>query len=309
MNYLLLLTALTLSTIAAFYAISGLVAIFAAAVVPIIVMGSSLEVAKLIVASWMYRNWKQVPLLMKSYFTFALIVLMCLTSMGIFGFLSKAHLDQALPTGDVASQIEIIDYQIDTERQMIEANKSLIAQMDAVVNNKMNQEGRTLVKKGVKDDSLFSDGERKEFLEKEDVAERALQIRRSQAKDRARLIKEIETSQAKILDLQKEKAPINAQLRTLEAEVGPIKYVAALIYGDNPDKNLLERAVRWVIIMIVVVFDPLAVLMVIAANWSLYRGKPTRVARVEEEEVVEEVPPPAKKFVNPSQHLKNSKKR
>jgi len=309
MNYLLLLTALTLSTIAAFYAISGLVAIFAAAVVPIIVMGSSLEVAKLIVASWMYRNWKQVPLLMKSYFTFALIVLMCLTSMGIFGFLSKAHLDQALPTGDVASQIEIIDYQIDTERQMIEANKSLIAQMDAVVNNKMNQEGRTLVKKGVKDDSLFSDGERKEFLEKEDVAERALQIRRSQAKDRARLIKEIETSQAKILDLQKEKAPINAQLRTLEAEVGPIKYVAALIYGDNPDKNLLERAVRWVIIMIVVVFDPLAVLMVIAANWSLYRGKPTRVARVEEEEVVEEVPPPEKKFVNPSQHLKNSKKR
>jgi len=308
MNYLLLVTALTLSTIAAFYAISGLVAIFAAAVVPIIVMGSSLEVAKLIVASWMYRNWKQVPLLMKSYFTFALIILMCLTSMGIFGFLSKAHLDQALPTGDVASQIEIIDYQIDTERQMIEANKSLIAQMDAVVNNKMNQEGRTLVKKGIKEESLFSDGERKEFLEKEDVAERALQIRRSQAKDRARLIKEIEASQAKILDLQKEKAPINAELRSLEAEVGPIKYVAALIYGDNPDKNLLERAVRWVIIMIVVVFDPLAVLMVIAANWSLYRGRPTRVERVEEE-VVEEVPQPAKKFVNPSQHLKNSQKR
>jgi len=307
MNYLLLVTALTLSTIAAFYAISGLVAIFAAAVVPIIVMGSSLEVAKLIVASWMYRNWKQVPLLMKSYFTFALIILMCLTSMGIFGFLSKAHLDQALPTGDVASQIEIIDYQIDTERQMIEANKSLIAQMDAVVNNKMNQEGRTLVKKGIKEESLFSDGERKEFLEKEDVAERALQIRRSQAKDRARLIKEIEASQAKILDLQKEKAPINAELRTLEAEVGPIKYVAALIYGDNPDKNLLERAVRWVIIMIVVVFDPLAVLMVIAANWSLYRGRPTRVKRVEEE-VVEEVPQPAKKFVNPNQHLKNQKR-
>jgi len=285
MNYLLLGTALTLSTIAAFYAIAGLVAIFAAAVIPIIVMGSALEVSKLVLASWIYRNWGEVPKLMKTYFTFALVVLMCLTSMGIFGYLSKAHLDQALPTGDVAAKIELIDYQIETERGNIEANRSLIAQMDAVVNNKMEQEGRTLVKKGTEKKSLFGKGEREEFLEKEDVAERALQIRRSQAKDRAKLIKDIELSQDKILKLQEQKAPISSELRNLEAEVGPIKYVAALIYGDNPDKNLLEKAVRFVIIMIVIVFDPLAVLMVIAANWSLYRRKPTVVEQVEESPV------------------------
>lgn len=254
-------TALTLSVIAAYYSLMGLAAIFAAAVVPIIVMGGVLEAAKLVVASWVYRNWKEAPFLLKSYLSFAVVVLMVITSMGIFGFLSKAHLDQALPTGDYAEQVAFIDEQIAIERETIANSKSLIKQMDEVVNRKMESEGRELKDKN---NNTY----------KEDVAERALSIRRSQSKDRSALTKRINESQDKIIELQKQKAPLSKDLRELEAEVGPIKYIAALIYGDELDQSLLEKAVRGVIILIVIVFDPLAVLMLIAANWSLKHNTP-----------------------------------
>ena len=261
MTVLMFVTALSLSVIAAFYSLMGLAAIFAAAVVPIIIMGSVLEVSKLVVASWLYRNWKEAPFLLKSYLTIAVVILMIITSMGIFGFLSKAHLDQAVPTGDIAEKIVFIDEQIAIERENITNSKSLIKQMDDVVTKKMESEGRELKDK-------------QNNTYKEDVAERALNIRRSQAKDRAKFTKEIQAAQDKIIDLQKQKAPISKDLRELEAEVGPVKYIAALIYGDNPDKSLLEKAVRGVIIMIVTVFDPLAVLMLIAANWSWKHSRP-----------------------------------
>ena len=261
MIILMFVTALTLSVIAAYYSLMGLAAIFAAAVVPILVMGGVLEAAKLVVASWVYRNWKQAPFLLKSYLTIAVVVLMVITSMGIFGFLSKAHLDQAIPTGDYAEQVAFIDEQIAIERETIANSKSLIKQMDEVVNRKMESEGRELKDKN---NNTY----------KEDVAERALKIRRSQARDRSALTKRIKDSQAKIIELQKEKAPLSKDLRELEAEVGPIKYIAALIYGDELDQSLLEKAVRGVIILIVIVFDPLAVLMLIAANWSLKHNTP-----------------------------------
>jgi hypothetical protein len=254
-------TALTLSVIAAYYSLMGLAAIFAAAVVPILVMGGVLEAAKLVVASWVYRNWKQAPFLLKSYLTIAVVVLMVITSMGIFGFLSKAHLDQAVPTGDYAEQVSFIDEQIAIERETISNSKALIKQMDDVVNRKMESEGREL-----------KDENNNTYVE--DVAERALKIRRSQARDRSALTKRIKDSQAKIIELQKEKAPLSKDLRELEAEVGPIKYIAALIYGDELDQSLLEKAVRGMIILIVAVFDPLAVLMLIAANWSLKHKQP-----------------------------------
>lgn len=251
MTYLLFGVALSLSAVAAWYAVAGLVAIFAAAVVPIAIMGTLLEAAKLVVASWLYRSWREIPRLMKTYFTIALIVLMLLTSMGIFGFLSKAHLDQAIPTGDVQAKLSLIDEKIKTEKENINAARKAIAQLDQQVDQTI---ARTDDSKG---------------------AERSIAIRRGQQSERNKLLTEIGTAQSKIAKLQEERAPIAAEVRKVEAEVGPIKYIAALIYGDNPDADLLEKAVRWVIIMIVLVFDPLAVLMLVAANWQLRKDNNT----------------------------------
>ena len=247
MTYLLFTVALSLSALAAYYAVMGLIAIFAAAVVPIALMGSLLEASKLVVASWLYRNWKEIPKLMKSYFVVALIVLMLLTSMGIFGFLSKAHLDQAIPSGDVQSKLALIDEKIKTEKENINANRKELTQLDAQVDQTI---ART-------DDAKGTD--------------RAIAIRRGQQKDRVRILNEIGTAQAKIAKYNEERAPIASEVRKVEAEVGPIKYIAALIYGDESanDTTMLEKAVRIVTILIVIVFDPLAVLLLIAANWNL----------------------------------------
>lgn len=249
MTYLLFVVALSLSAVAAWYAVAGLVAIFAAAATPIVIMGSLLETSKLVVASWLYRSWKQIPLWMKSYFTVALVVLMLLTSMGIFGFLSKAHLDQAIPTGDVAAKLALIDEKIKTEKENINASRKELSQLDSQVDQTI---ARTTDSAG---------------------ADRAISIRRGQQKDRARILNEIGTAQAKIAKLNEERAPIASEVRKVEAEVGPIKYIAALIYDDAADTDTLERAVRIVTIMIVIVFDPLAVLLLVAANWQLRKDK------------------------------------
>lgn len=246
MTYLLFAVALSLSAIAAYYAVMGLVAIFASAALPITIMGSLLEVSKLTVASWLYQNWKAIPKLLKTYFTIALVVLMMLTSMGIFGFLSKAHLDQAIPTGDVAAKLALIDEKIKTEKENLNASRTELNQLDQQVNQTMS---RTDDSKG---------------------AERAIAIRRGQQKDRARILADIGTTQTKIAKLQEERAPLASEVRKVEAEVGPIKYIAQLIYGQEAqDADFLEKAVRIVTLMIVVVFDPLAVLMLIAANWNM----------------------------------------
>lgn len=253
MTYLLFAVALSLSAVAAYYAVMGLIAIFAAAVIPIAIMGSLLEAAKLVVASWLYRTWKEIPVLMKSYFIVALVVLMMLTSMGIFGFLSKAHLDQAIPTGDVQAKLALIDEKIKTEKENINAARKAISQLDSQVDQTI---ARTEDSKG---------------------AERSIAIRRGQQAERTKLLNEIGSAQTKISKLQEERAPIASEVRKVEAEVGPIKYIAALIYGDNPETDVLEKAVRWVIIMIVLVFDPLAVLMLVAANWQLkHYGQPDK---------------------------------
>ena len=249
MTYLLFGIALALSACAAYYSIMGLVAIFAAAATPIFIMGSLLEASKLVVASWLYRNWKEVPVLMKSYFTVSLIILMMLTSMGIFGYLSKAHLDQAIPTGDVSAKLALIDEKIKTEKENINANRKELTQLDAQVDQTLS---RTTEASG---------------------ADRSIAIRRAQQKDRTRILNEIGAAQTKIAKYNEERAPIASEVRKVEAEVGPIKYIAALIYGDNPEDDLLEKSVRWVIILIVSVFDPLAVLLLIAANWQQKRDK------------------------------------
>jgi hypothetical protein len=250
MTYLLFAVALGLSAVAAYYAVVGLIAIFAAAVIPIAIMGSLLEASKLVVASWLYKNWKEIPILLKSYFTVALVVLMLLTSMGIFGFLSKAHLDQAIPTGDVQSKLALIDEKIKTEKENINASRKELSQLDAQLDQTIS---RTTDQGGT---------------------ERAIQIRRNQQKDRNRILTEIGSAQTKIAKLNEERAPIASEVRKVEAEVGPIKYIAQVIYGDA-DTDLLEKAVRFVTILIVLVFDPLAVLMLVAANWQLKKDKGT----------------------------------
>lgn len=255
MTYLLFTTALALSAVAAYYSIMGLTAIFAAAVIPILVMGSLLEVSKLVVASWLYRSWKAIPFLMKSYFTTALIVLMLLTSMGIFGYLSKAHLDQGVPTGDIIAQVSLIDEKIKIEKDRIDASRKELSQLDTQVDAALS---RTTTAGG---------------------NERSIQIRRNQQKDRDRIASDIAKAQAKIASLTEERVPLAGKVRQIEAEVGPLKYIAALIYGDVQDHTLLESAVRIVILLIVFVFDPLAVLMLVAANWQMKHNSSKQQAR------------------------------
>ena len=242
---LTLATALIISVSAAYYSILGLTAIFAAAFWPIVILGSSLEVGKIVSTLWLHKYWDRAELQYKVYLCAAVAILMLLTSMGVFGFLSKAHSDQGLVSGDVTAKIAIYDEKIKQARDNITTARSALAQMDAAVDQTMS---RSTTEQG---------------------ADKAAQLRRSQAAERNRLLREIDTEQKKIQALNDERAPIAAEVRKVEAEVGPIKYIAALIYGDNPEANLLEKAVRWVIILIVIVFDPLALTLLLAATKTL----------------------------------------
>ena len=243
--WLLLLTGLIISAVAIYYSVVGLTAIFSAAVIPIIIMGSALEVGKLVCASWLKANWERAPRFIKYYMITAVIVLMVITSMGIFGFLSKAHSDQNLVSGDVQSKIAIYDEKIKTSKDNIEANRKALKQMDEAVDQSM---ARSTDEKG---------------------ANRAVSIRQAQQKERARLQAEITAEQKTISKISEERAPIAAEVRKVEAEVGPIKYIAKFIYGERgADENMLEQAVTWIIILIVIVFDPLAVIMLLAAQMT-----------------------------------------
>jgi len=315
--YLALISGLTISAVAVWYSVAGLVSIFAAAVTPIIVMGVALEVSKLIATVWLKLNWQRAPMFIKTYMTAAVLVLMVITSMGIFGFLSKAHSDQSLVSGDVQSKIAVYDEKIKTAKENIDANRKALKQMDEAVDQVM---GRSADEKG---------------------AEKAVAIRRGQTKERTRLLSEIAAEQKAIAQLSEARAPIAAEVRKVEAEVGPIKYIAAFVYGDNPDANVLEKAVTWVIIIIVSVFDPLAVILLLASQYSfqwfrkqdeddnllhktvpLYVAdvgeKPTEeekisetdladeanalIAEIEPEEVLVELPTEPMKFNDPGEH-------
>jgi len=244
--YLALLSGLTISAVAIWYSVAGLVSIFAAAVIPIIVMGVVLEISKLIATVWLKLNWSRAPVFIRTYLLASIAILMLITSMGIFGFLSKAHSDAGLVSGDVQAKIAIYDEKIKTAKDNIDVNRKALKQMDEAVDQVMARSSS------------------------ETGADRAVALRRSQFRERARLQSEIQAEQKTISSLSQERAPIAAEVRKVEAEVGPIKYIAAFIYGDNPDANILEKAVTWVIIIIVSVFDPLAVIMLLAAQMSFH---------------------------------------
>jgi hypothetical protein len=241
-GFIILGTALTLSVVAAFYSISGLVAIFSALPVPIIIMGGALEIAKIVSTVFLHNNWTRLPKSYKMYLIPAVTILMFLTSIGIFGLLSKAHSDQALVSGDVTSKLSIYDEKIKTAKENIESDRKQLKQMDEAVDQIM---GRSSDEKG---------------------ADKANAVRKSQQRDRQALAKDIGANQKIINQLNDEAAPIRAEVRKVEADVGPLKYIAALIYGDSTDANMLEKAVRWVILLIVCVFDPLALTLILAAN-------------------------------------------
>ena len=255
-GFSILTTALLLSLVAAYYSVAGLTAIFSAAAIPVIIMGGSLELGKIAATVWLHNNWRRAGIMFKLYLIPAIAFLMVLTSMGIFGYLSKAHSDQSLVSGDVQSRIAIYDEKIKTARENIEANRKQLKQMDEAVDQVM---GRSSDEKG---------------------ADKAVSIRKAQSRDRIALAKDIEANQKLIAKLNDEAAPIRAEVRKVEAEVGPIKYIAKLIYGDNPDTNILEKAVTWVIIMIVVVFDPLAVVMLLAAQMTFGWRKEEKEVRL-----------------------------
>ena len=235
------LSAISISAIAAGYSIIGLAALFSGATVAIIAMGSALEVGKLVAASWLYQNWKNpnLPTTIKAYLTTAVIVLVFVTSMGIFGFLSKAHLDQMRPEGNNAVQIQLIDKQILSQEVIIQrAEKTL-----------------NLLDKGLE-----------VYIDKEYVS-RGLKERKKQKEERDFLNNEIRVAMDKIAELTLSKGNLEIEQLIIEAEVGPLKYVAELIYGDEA-KDHFDEAVRWIIIVLIFVFDPLAVLLLIAANIS-----------------------------------------
>ena len=259
--FLIILTfisAISISLIAAGYSIIGLATLFAGAATPIIAMGSALEVGKLVAASWLYNNWNDnIPKTLKAYLFTAIIVLVFITSMGIFGFLSKAHLDQVRPTGNNAVQIALIDKQIDQQELIIERAENTLNRLDKALDV---------------------------YIAKEYVS-RGLKERKKQKEERDFLNTEIKNAMDEIAKLVNAKSDIDIAQLKIEADVGPLKYVAELIYGENAKDNF-DSAVRIIILILIFVFDPLAVLLLIAANISLkqWRDKRNEKKKIEEEE-------------------------
>jgi flagellar basal body-associated protein FliL len=255
MAFLVLIAGLLLSGTAAYYSIIGLLAIFPGAVVPIALMGSSLEFAKLVAASWLYRNWDIAPKILKGYFIFAIIVLMFITSLGTFGYLSKVHLESSIGVADNSLEIARIEQQIAAEQRKVGNAQRSLESLDSVV------------------DKAFLDGAR---------------IRNQQKTERTALNSVIESSDAKIEQLTTDLVPLRRSNIESEAKIGPLKYIAELIYGKDEAANYFDSAVRFVIILIVLVFDPLAVLLLIAANISFSQPKK------KEDEVEPKEPKPKK---------------
>ena len=254
--FITLIIAISISAVAAYYSIIGLVAIFSSAVLPVAIMGIVLEAGKLVTASWLYQNWKRINFVIKTYLTFAVVVLMFITSMGIFGFLSKAHIDQTLTSDTSNIEIERIESLITIENRRIENAQKNLDNLERLVEN----------------------------LSAEDAA----YTRRIQRRERSAINETIKEASQKISNYKEEIIPYKKEAVKLEAEVGPIKYISELIY-DNSNSELLEDAVRVVIIILVFVFDPLAVVLLIAANMSFQQEK-LRRKRKRQAQIKKELP-------------------
>jgi hypothetical protein len=246
MTYLTFFAAFLLSGIAAYYSVLGLALIFSGAFWPVVFMGSALEFSKLVTASWLYRNWRNVPILLKTYLTIAVAILMLITSMGIFGFLAKSHIDSTLDAG--ANSVEL---------------------------KTLNQQQK--------------------------IAEERLNYLLARAKDPStasnRLDKQIQDTQKELTTINKQRLPLLKESNKLVADVGPIKYVADVFFGE--DDGALDKAVRLVILLIMLVFDPLAVLLLIAGNISLNQKDVTKTIDTKK------ITPKRKKSIQDTEKLKS----
>lgn len=233
---LLFLCALSLSGIAAYYSIIGMAAIFASAFWPVVAMTGVLEISKLVVSSWLYQKWKIIPFLLKTYLTIAVIILMGITSLGIFGFLSRAHIDQNLNNIEVNLELEKIDSKITGIKSLTDRYENQLSLLDRALTIQLDAKRAT----------------------------QALANRKQQEKERDEIRKKLDDELKTIQDLQSKKTELKQKMSVIESKVGPIKYVAEF-FSDGKDVDL-DKSVRWMILIIVFVFDPLAVLMIIAAN-------------------------------------------
>lgn len=241
LTILLFLSGIAVSIIGAAYSIMGLAALFAGAYWAVVTMGITLEIAKLVTVSWLYRNWnlQLLPNSIRMYLTSAVLMLMFITSVGIFGFLSKAHLDQATPNTGNRLLVKNVERQIDSEKKSIDGAQKIIDQLDKALDKVIDKD-----------------------------ADKGLVERQKQQNERNRANNLIANSSKKITDLSNQKLKLDKDQLAIDKDIGPFKYVAELIYGDSMDGNL-DRAVRMVIICLILVFDPLAVLMLIAFNVSI----------------------------------------
>ena len=235
-----LFVALSISAVAAYYSIVGLMAIFSAAAFSIAVMGVVLEIGKLVTASWLYQNWKTVPKVLKYYLTSAVVILMFITSMGIFGYLSKSHIDAGTNTSQVTVKLDRVNSRIASEQKVIDRAERQLENLDKALER---------------------------YVELGAVS-KGLDRRISQEEERLKLTNMVNKSQDKIDEYLDQKSEYELEIKNFEVEVGPLKYISALLYGDDA-LTFLENAVRWVILILVFVFDPLAVLLVVAANITI----------------------------------------
>jgi hypothetical protein len=252
MVYLTLISALAIAGVAAWYSIVGLMAIFAGAIIPIAIMGGVLEIGKLVTAAWLHQNWKKTRWWMKTYLTTAVFLLMFITSLGIFGFLSKAHLEHSIATGGTNElQITQLERQLAREQSKITDAERVLDQLDKAV--------ETLISY----DRIRGRGG-------------SIAVRESQREERQGLNDQIEDAYESIEILQTKLTPLQQEKLAIEVEVGPLKYIAELIYGDNAEDHF-DEAVRWVIILLIITFDPLAVVLLLAATQGFEERRKSKV--------------------------------
>jgi len=262
-NHLVLVMGLLLTEVGGYFSIIGLATIFAGAYWSVVVMASALELSKIVAASWIYRCWSIAPILIRTYMVSAVTVLVLITSMGIFGYLSKAHVDQTIMQGgNNEIRIESLQRRIDRQNSIINDSTIVLGQLDEAV-------------------SILQEYDRIRG------PEGAIAVRQSQSEERATLNKTISDAYDTIEELTEEILPLRRQSIELEAEIGPLKYIAELIYGTDSASDYFDNAVRWIIILLVCVFDPLAIVMILAGNVGLNQRK--KILPMTAEEILKDV--------------------
>jgi len=261
LKYLTLTTSIAIASVAAYFSIVGLAAIFSGAFLSVVVMAGILEVGKLVSAAWLHHEWDRVTFLVKTYFITSILVLMFITSMGIFGFLSKAHLEHSISTGGTNElRITNLERQIGNQQRTITDAEKVLSQLDQTV-------------------QVLLDADR---IRGESGA---LATRKGQSEERSALNENINAAYDRIEQYQEELTPLTQEKLAIEVEVGPLKYIAELVYGEDA-KDMFDTAVRGIIIMLVVVFDPLAIMLLVVSVGMFKRDRETMNPLVDEEQIM-----------------------